>query len=441
MVYYENNVLKKIKSLLPQSFVVSTWFPSGIKTCDAIIYYKRDPIALIEIKKRLDNTSTKLGFIQMKEAAIFLNIKVLAVCTATQAQVISDKNYPNRKAQKMLIEHFVSSILMAYSVEEPISTEIAETLLDNMKQVALNSKIRNKEFLSFLNSLSRKCVINNASLTKKGSILLANDFENDLFRNLIGEFTEDDLCRYTSLHSTIRIVKEQKASLCGIVCMNDKSECYYADQYLANTTGERLLINMSGAEIKEINEYFIMSCSDIRMHDKLTMWRMYAGDATGTCITYRTNHIIKSNKQFFIAPVCYALENKKHPELDFIKTVLAEPICGYTVRLQNFDLWKHFFKPNDYADEHEIRLLYKETDTQRYKWIIAGDEILCPIIEFGIKKGKNEFPLTISSIMLGPKCTEKEANSAQLKHYISLQDIELDKDNIVVSVSNIDNYR
>lgn len=437
MEYYENKVLNKIQSLLPDTFTLST----RLKECDAIIYYKRDPIALIEIKNRLDERSIEIGLAQMRKIAKLFGINVLAVCSATQASVINDERHPSRMAQKMQIEHFVSSVLMTFSVECTISSEIADELLLNLKQFALKSEIRNKEFMPFLNSLSTNSVINNASLTKKGTLLLANSFENELFRNLIGKYTDNTLCRYTSFHSTIRIIKDKKASLCGIVCMNDKSECYYADQYLAGSSDERLLINMSDDELKQINNYFIMSCSDIKMKDKLTMWRMYAGDATGTCITYKTNSIMKSNTLFFLGPVSYALEDKTHPELEFIKKVLEKPICGHTVQLQNIDLWKHFFKPRDYADEHEIRLLYKETDIQKYKWIIAGDEILCPIIEFSIQKGKNEFPLTISSIMLGPKCTEKETNSAQLKYYTSLQDIELGKDNIVISVSNIDNYR
>ena len=64
-------------------------------------------------------------------------------------------------------------------------------------------------------------------------------------------------------------------------CMNDKSECYYFDEYIHGKGSHVDFYQQSNNTIKELNKYFIMSCSDISSFDRLTMWRMYADDAKG----------------------------------------------------------------------------------------------------------------------------------------------------------------
>ena len=94
-----------------------------------------------------------------------------------------------------------------------------------------------------------------------------------------------------------------------------------------------------------------------------------------------------------------------------------------------------------YWDEHEVRLLYFKKDTDEYKWIKTGDsQILAPVIEFGIEKGNNEFPLVLTEVILGPKFPEAATNAVQIKYLKELQQIEEDGD-CPVTLSKIKGYR
>ena len=98
----------------------------------------------------------------------------------------------------------------------------------------------------------------------------------------------------------------------------------------------------------------------------------------------------------------------------------------YTFVFKNFHIWKHFFKPIHYRDEHEIRLLHFKNNGDKFKWIKTGDsQIFAPVIEFSIERGKNNFPLT---------------NVEQIRYYKALQEIEEDGD-CPVTLSKIKGYR
>ena len=116
-------------------------------------------------------------------------------------------------------------------------------------------------------------------------------------------------------------------------------------------------------------------------------------------------------------------------------------VGDYTFEFKAWHIWKHFFKPIHYFDEREVRLLYIKQDVDQFKWIRTGDsKILAPVIEFGIEKGKNEFPLVLSEIILVPKFPESATNAAQIKYYKALQQIEEDGD-CPVTISKIKGYR
>lgn len=63
-----------------------------------------------------------------------------------------------------------------------------------------------------------------------------------------------------------------------------------------------------------------------------------------------------------------------------------------------------------------------------------------PVIEFNIEKGKNEFPLVLSEIILGPKFLEASTNAVQIKYLKELQQIEEDGD-CPVTLSKTKGYR
>lgn len=443
MIHSETEVITLIDSGLPRQFTLVPGFWIKKILADAVIFYKKQPVCVVETKRLVDSETLERMKSLFIECLDTINARFFILCTPDLGIYLFDSDKKDFEAGPISIEAFFDRLLSIYAEgENPLPEEESDELLRILQHCADEHKLRNKQFYDWIKNLDISFFSSNCYVTKGNSIIMSSELENLLLRNILGTVDDDTICRYTSFHSVMRIMKEKKASVCGIACMNDKSECYYVDQYLEGKFGERSLKDMSISEVNELNEYFIMSCSSIQKHDKLTMWRMYGADASGCCISYKIDYGRIKDSLFYLAPVSYALQDRTHPELDYIRSIMNSSIRGKRIQFQMLSLWKHFFKPFDYEDENEIRLLYHESDTSKYKWIYAGNSILCPIIEFGIEAGSNVvFPLIFDSIYLGPKCLEKDTNMAQLKRLSSLQNIERSRREIYIDVSKIDNYR
>ena len=263
------------------------------------------------------------------------------------------------------------------------------------------------------------------------------DEELVFFRTILKPYEEDYICRYTSYASLERILRERKQSVCSIVCMNDETECYYADGYITNSGDEKVKDALS-TNYEELNDCQISSCTDIQMADNLSMWRMYGDDAKGVCLKFKVRRDLLDAKHFYLYAVSYA-EGERHNELDLIARLKELKIGDYSFEFATWYIWKHFFKPAYYKEEKEVRLLYFKQTSDQLKWIKAGT-IMAPVIEFGIEKGKNEYPLVLSEIMLGPKFLEAKTNVIQIGYWKKLQGIEEDAPCLVVP-SKIEGYR
>ena len=263
------------------------------------------------------------------------------------------------------------------------------------------------------------------------------DEELVFFRTILKPYEEDYICRYTSYASLERILRERKQSVCSIVCMNDETECYYADGYITNSGDEKVKDALS-TNYEELNDCQISSCTDIQMADNLSMWRMYGDDAKGVCLKFKVRRDLLDAKHFYLYAVSYA-EGERHNELDLIARLKELKIGDYSFEFATWYIWKHFFKPAYYKEEKEVRLLYFKQTSDQLKWIKAGT-IMAPVIEFGIEKGKNEYPLVLSEIMLGPKFPEAKTNVIQIGYWKKLQGIEEEDPCLVVS-SKIEGYR
>lgn len=256
-----------------------------------------------------------------------------------------------------------------------------------------------------------------------GVCTLEYDDENHFFKNLLNPYVKDYICRYTTYESLERILRDKKQSVCSIVCMNDETECYYADEYLSHQNSEsasQLLANY-----KELNSCQISSCTDISKADQLSMWRMYGDDAKGVCLIFKIDKDILAKSDFLLYSVDYATSDGEHSALRLISSLLDMDINNHPLKFKLWRIWKHFFKPSYYMDECEVRLLYFKKPKDSLKWIKTCDsKILAPIIEFSIEKNKNEFPLILSKIILGPKFPEANTNSVQIQYFMEDQDVE-----------------
>lgn len=451
-------IINRIGDLLPEGFSVSSESANYLLRPDAIIYYGKTPVAVVEIKSDIQRLGQLRNGSQMLDnysKSLGIALKIL-----TDGKIVL--SYLNKEDLRQKCDNrqfsdfdkFFSTFNKVKGTEikeGEVDYDVIQDFLQFMKEdLNVNSEIRQNDFIEYIKGLSVGEIKANLISTSNGRFYFKSDFENELFKKLLGKYTKNELCRYTSISTIFRILSTKKASVCSIICMNDKSECYYVDQYLNNQNNQLNLSVLPISEVEDMNDYLIMSCSDIDKFDKLTMWRMYGNDAKGVCIKYNIGDLTKY-KDFTLAPVSYALDNGKHPELEYIKNLHQANFGGKIFLFRNLGLWKHFFKPYDYIDEQEVRLLYHCPITERvkrYKWITTGDGIICPVIEFNIAEKDNngnaltnDFPLTIDSIMLGPKSSEKYTNKPQLEIFSNSQNIYHIGKKVDTAISNIENYR
>lgn len=281
-------------------------------------------------------------------------------------------------------------------------------------------------------------------ILSSGYIEFSSDsIEDKFFMVLLGEYNDDQVCRYTTSTSLYLTLKDSKHNMCNIVCMNDKGESSYADHYTHTETPLR------EERIKEINRAFILSLSEIINEDDLTMWRLYADDAKGVCLRYERNNNVRNMENFFFAKVSYAdPKTKKHYELDYIKTMMHD--FPRKFKFKRWNIWKHFFKSSNYITEHEVRLLYVAPEQENDKNIETiwmqdyKSGIMCEmkLFNYAYSPTSNLFPLRISHIYLGPKYPEAEVCAQQIGYLLTKSKVyKTSSPYDMVHKSGIDDYR
>ena len=245
-----------------------------------------------------------------------------------------------------------------------------------------------------------------------------NGIENQFFRKLLPDFNDNIVFRYTTLSTLEGSLKNNTFRMNGIVGMNDPTEVDYVD---ARVFGHRKPIDeWNPDEIKTINNVFITSCTTRENEDNLTMWRLYGDDSKGVSFKIEVKDDCFNNNMI-LARVSYG-EKGVHKQLDLIKSLIYEFYDETSAKFEykTYETWKHFFKPFEYEIEKEVRLLYIKNDTikpLKNDWIVTNnDKIFNPVVDF--KLNAEDFPLTITEIILGPNTPEKNVNVAQLKEYI-----------------------
>lgn len=330
-------------------------------------------------------------------------------------------------------------------------------LVDFCKKL-INSFVRAPKNIaeSLVNWINKKCVhIEDFSVSKNDLCISATEVmfseakEREFFNALLGGKRIRRVCRFTNLDSAKICVDEKKQNMLSIVCMNDKSECYYADNFINPGAKAIEWYNKTASEVGATIESYILSLSYESMSDNLTMWRLYGNDAKGVSMIYECPENMPDG--FYLAPVNYATSKTAHPKLTFIKKLTAG-IYGYHIKFRHWNVWKHFFKPKEYDIEKEIRIVFINKDyeenktTYEKKWIISkNNSILSPMIIFPLYPKKNaiEFPLTLRKIIIGSKCPEINVNKASLQA-LAIERFGNDpfnEPNIKIGISNINSYR
>jgi Protein of unknown function (DUF2971) len=324
--------------------------------------------------------------------------------------------------------------------------EIASAIQESVRESNLLTDPQSALSIYAGNSLLSKDLVNKISYNANGrffhfkaeSKLGLNDFEHRLFRSLLGADIEQAVCRYTTFDTLFHMLNKKTYRMASDIAMNDRSEIDYVDKYLnINYTP---LQNLSIQEMKKMNSSYISSCTTIDREDNLTMYRLYAEDSKGVCLTFDVGDM-KQSKYMLVQRISYAKGHGNHPELDFLKNIINKisTVIFVKFRLLQLEIWKHFFKTHDYAIEQEVRMLHLED--KKYPpidkgWVIANpDKILSKFVVFDINNSK--FPLKLRKIILGPNCPESELNKRQLEVLLDERGIP----NVTVKLSNIESYR
>jgi len=242
---------------------------------------------------------------------------------------------------------------------------------------------------------------------------LVEKYENLLFKTLLGDIQCKTIFKYTNAHAIIYTSKNEQA-MTSVIGMNDATESMYADVYLKRKDCDTYLDKDTYALFG--SKAYITSFTT--KEDDLTMWRLYGDDAKGIAYEYKID-MESIPENFYLAPVSYADEYGVHKELDFIAEMIKIKIDNCNFFFQNLYIWKYFFKPNEYRDENEVRLLFFSSNPQdKSEWIVTGTGIITPMRKFLIEDRNNDYdeknldvyPLKINGIWLGPRMSDVNAN-------------------------------
>lgn len=354
--------------------------------------------------------------------------------------LVKDKLNPQNIISINGIEAFVNLII------KPINREQLEKIKDVVKQTILT---KTKKYFKTNQSLIAHVenVSTNLKLSKRYELYFEGSKEDDQsFENRYFELMLNDgensttIYRYTGLHSIFETIKNKSIRMSGLPGMNDITEANYVDNYLKET--KLKLHEELPQTIEAVNRRFILCCTSLA--DDLLQWRLYGDDCKGVCLEFSVDNkkLIQRNGEgkrgFYLGKVRYANRNNKHKELELIKEIISDvkKKTGLNIRFTMLYVWKHFFKPKEYAYENEIRLLCIKRNNADKKWnLTTSHNIANPFVEF-MFDAKSEFPLYLKKVTLGNKCPEKELNKVQFKRFKSEQSLNLD-----IEISEITNYR
>lgn len=419
---------------LEQNYKIEEW-KEYVITLDAVIKdEKNNIISIIEIN---NNSQNKERIIHEIDAiALKKNIQFYIIIN-----FLKETGKPSYIQELYSIKRKISGPINIFKDEEGVH-QIIDNLINKynkdlfINDVKLLEEKFKREMIDFLTLQGDK---NNTiihwdklrSLIKsKESILegknpfyFKTSFEEALFNLLLNPYKISSACRYTSFDTLFATLYNKKFRMNGICGMNDKSEIDYVENFIYKN-------NKKGDmdEIKNINNTFILSCCDIKKKDNLTMWRLYGDDAKGVNLIFDIKN--KDVNDFYFAKVIY--DTKILSLLREIVTIFKKLHCNFIFKKLYY--YKHFFKPNNYEEEQEIRLLYKKEGTIKKQWKITQPfNILNPYIEIDI----DNFPLELKEIILGPTLKEQLINKNQLKSFLA----ENAHNNIKVKISSIENYR
>lgn len=232
---------------------------------------------------------------------------------------------------------------------------------------------------------------------------------------------EDDLVHYTSLSTLDILVKKNNGEYPKLRLSNARQ--------LNDPTEGAVFLNEVGFDIfkllqldYESTDIFLASMSkssvDNDLSDSLPMWKQYADNATGICLTYDRDYIqnlIKkennnieqeNNSEVEFYKVCYTNQLKSNDyiskQIETIKKELEyiELNESKSEILSIFDVVRYLFKESNYEYEQEYRFIKECKNNEDIKIEKYGEMKVPKLFSYIDKE------LKYSKIKLGPKCED-----------------------------------
>ena len=213
---------------------------------DVMLFCRNKPLAAIECKGIDDYNHyyIKTAYFNLKRYCIEKGVPYALILTPSKSYVLSEySNYeikPYDSWQEVFAE--IDDRMRSISEEDP--QEFKEEFLLQITKISSSIPYLGEKAKARLADINLDDLDWSNIKVSATSITLSENFERKLFMALLGNYGESQICRYTTKSSLSRIISEKKQSLCSIVGMNDKSECYYAHNYL-NRTQNGDLSNLS----------------------------------------------------------------------------------------------------------------------------------------------------------------------------------------------------
>lgn len=435
----EEKLYKKLLAHCSETFEVKKddYFKttSGNQYFDFVIYKDEFPFAIIEHKtniyRAIDNGSSKRKFISMTKEI-----------NARYCVITDNKNFYLYDRYEHL-EQFVRTSCkeLVEKINNPKDKIVTETEKEQIVEIFKNA-VSGNLCDEFINNPALKENIVFDNMNRVFCFKSHSGLESIFFEKLMNQYNFKPIYKYTSLRALFSILNKKSFRMSGIAGMNDKSEIDYVESYLgfADSSTDR----HSTSRISEINRCFIMAGVDETKFDDLTLWRLYGDDCKGACLEFEIDsHNIDDS--FKVKRVDYADKRGQHKKLDILKEIIYEVDNQFGFKFKFKKLWAHisFFKPFDYADENEIRVLYMLNDSNdknediKLEWVSTfSHSIFIPTVNFNLMC--ENFPLKLKRIIIGPNCPEQKTNLFQIREM--LKQIGL-SDHIKVILSEIDSYR
>jgi len=424
----EQDVYRRITAIIRDqfNFTVESTEPNFelMKLGDLVLKFKDRTTVIIEIKNNINNSTKKNVIDRWKKGVFGVAYYVLTDGSNTYLYNESLLEININSSLNDVFEYILKKLLENYEMNGEKTITRKNDIVDIIKEAF---RVNKAEF-----NFSNYDKLIEVDIEKRTAYFI-EEVENSIFNYLLNDVEENEsIFRYTSLDGMFASIYNKSIRMNGLVGMNDTTEVDYVENYLYN-------ININEhkkhwKKIEEINSKFIISCSEKK--DNLTLWRLYGDDFKGCSLELKIN---SKSHNFMIKKVHYASVNKKDDILEIFKQIYNEILLKYNVKftIKGIDTWKHFFKPHEYSDEKEVRILYSGKEENNKKgWLLTrSHEILNPYMDFSINE---KLPFFIKEILLGKKSTSCVTNEYQLKQL--LRDLGLHHQ-IDVKLSLIENYR